>query len=152
MRDYETINIAMTAAETGHLVFSTLHTLGAANAVDRIIDVFLANQQRQIIVQLASVLNAVVSSSFYRIKKGNSFRHLSLWRWIVRLKIWYGITRYIRLTVLSVRPVEKDVLDGFLHYKVIQRRKDNERDGDRLCNRSGIDGAKVGKIDKTIDV
>lgn len=48
MRDYETINIAMTAAETGHLVFSTLHTLGAANAVDRIIDVFPANQQRQV--------------------------------------------------------------------------------------------------------
>ncbi len=61
MRDYETINIAMTAAETGHLVFSTLHTTGAANAVDRIIDVFPANQQRQITVQLASVLNAVVS-------------------------------------------------------------------------------------------
>lgn len=61
MRDYETINIAMTAAETGHLVFSTLHTIGAANAVDRIIDVFPANQQRQITVQLASVLNAVVS-------------------------------------------------------------------------------------------
>ena len=61
MRDYETINIAMTAAETGHLVFSTLHTLGAANAVDRIIDVFPANQQRQVIVQLSSVLNAVVS-------------------------------------------------------------------------------------------
>lgn len=61
MRDYETINIAMTAAETGHLVFSTLHTTGAANAVDRIIDVFPANQQRQVTVQLASVLNAVVS-------------------------------------------------------------------------------------------
>lgn len=61
MRDYETINIAMTAAETGHLVFSTLHTIGAANAVDRIIDVFPANQQRQITVQTASVLNAVVS-------------------------------------------------------------------------------------------
>lgn len=61
MRDYETINIAMTAAETGHLVFSTLHTMGAANTVDRIIDVFPANQQRQVTVQLASVLNAVVS-------------------------------------------------------------------------------------------
>ena len=61
MRDYETIQIAMTAAETGHLVFSTLHTVGAANAVDRIIDVFPPNQQRQITVQLASVLNAVVS-------------------------------------------------------------------------------------------
>ncbi|MDY5496589.1 MAG: PilT/PilU family type 4a pilus ATPase [Anaerobutyricum sp.] len=61
MRDYETINIAMTAAETGHLVFSTLHTQGAANAVDRIIDVFPANQQRQVAIQLATVLNAVVS-------------------------------------------------------------------------------------------
>ncbi len=61
MRDYETINVAMTAAETGHLLFSTLHTLGASNAIDRIIDVFPADQQRQIAVQLSMVLNAVVS-------------------------------------------------------------------------------------------
>lgn len=61
MRDYETINTVMTAAETGHLIFSTLHTLGAANTVDRIIDVFPANQQRQITIQLASVLQAIVS-------------------------------------------------------------------------------------------
>lgn len=61
MRDLETVSIAMTAAETGHLVLSTLHTMGAANTVDRIIDVFPAHQQRQIAVQLASVLQAVVS-------------------------------------------------------------------------------------------
>ncbi len=61
MRDFETISIAMTAAETGHLVLSTLHTLGAANTIDRIIDVFPPNQQRQIAIQLASVLQAVVS-------------------------------------------------------------------------------------------
>lgn len=61
MRDFETISVAMTAAETGHLVLSTLHTLGAANTIDRIIDVFPPNQQRQISVQLASVLQAVVS-------------------------------------------------------------------------------------------
>lgn len=61
MRDYDTINVAMTAAETGHLLLSTLHTIGAANTIDRIIDVFPANQQRQIAVQLATVLNAVVS-------------------------------------------------------------------------------------------
>ena len=60
MRDYETIDVAMTAAETGHLVFSTLHTIGAANTVDRIIDVFPANQQRQIAVQLSMVLQAVI--------------------------------------------------------------------------------------------
>lgn len=61
MRDYETIEVAMTAAETGHLLFSTLHTLGAANTIERIVDVFPANQQRQIAVQLAMVLRAVVS-------------------------------------------------------------------------------------------
>lgn len=61
MRDYETISVAMTAAETGHLVLSTLHTQGAANTIDRIIDVFPPNQQKQISVQLASVLQAVVS-------------------------------------------------------------------------------------------
>jgi twitching motility protein PilT len=61
MRDYETISVAMTAAETGHLLFSTLHTLGAANTINRIIDVFPANQQRQITVQLSTVLTAVVS-------------------------------------------------------------------------------------------
>lgn len=61
MRDLETIEIAMRAAETGHLVLSTLHTVGAANTIDRIIDVFPASQQGQIRVQLAMVLQAVVS-------------------------------------------------------------------------------------------
>ena len=61
MRDYETINVAMTASETGHLLLSTLHTIGAANTVDRIIDVFPASQQRQIAVQLSMVLTAVIS-------------------------------------------------------------------------------------------
>lgn len=61
MRDYETISTAMTAAETGQLVLSTLHTLGAASTVDRIIDVFPTNQQHQIRIQLSMVLNAIVS-------------------------------------------------------------------------------------------
>ncbi len=61
MRDYETINTAMTAAETGHLVISTLHTIGAANTIDRIIDAFPSNQQEQIRTQLSMVLQAVVS-------------------------------------------------------------------------------------------
>ncbi len=61
MRDYETIAIAVTAAETGHLVFSTLHTVGAVNTIDRIIDVFEPAQQQQIRTQLADVLQCVVS-------------------------------------------------------------------------------------------
>lgn len=61
MRDYETTNVAMTAAETGHLILSTLHTVGVANTIDRIIDAFPPGQQHQIRVQLAMVLQAVVS-------------------------------------------------------------------------------------------
>lgn len=61
MRDYETISVAITAAETGHLVLSTLHTIGAASTVDRIIDVFPPHQQQQIRVQLANTLEAVIS-------------------------------------------------------------------------------------------
>lgn len=61
MRDLETIAAAITAAETGHLVLSTLHTTGAASTVDRIIDVFEPYQQQQIRTQLASVLRAVIS-------------------------------------------------------------------------------------------
>lgn len=61
MRDLETIEIAMTAAETGHLVLSTLHTVGAANTIDRVVDVFPSSQQQQIRIQLSMVLNAIVS-------------------------------------------------------------------------------------------
>jgi twitching motility protein PilT len=61
MRDFETIQTALTAAETGQLVLSTLHTVGAAKTIDRIIDVFPANQQQQIRVQLSMVLRAVIS-------------------------------------------------------------------------------------------
>ena len=61
MRDLETISIAITAAETGHLVCSTLHTNSAADAIDRMIDVFPPHQQQQIRIQLANVLECVVA-------------------------------------------------------------------------------------------
>jgi twitching motility protein PilT len=61
LRDLETIETAVTAAETGHLLFSSLHTTGSANTIERIIDVFPPNQQQQIRFQLSMVLNAVVS-------------------------------------------------------------------------------------------
>lgn len=61
MRDLETIRTAMTAAETGHLLLATLHTRGAVNTIDRIIDTFPADQQRQIRIQLSAVLCTVVS-------------------------------------------------------------------------------------------
>lgn len=61
MRDFETISIALTAAETGHLVLSTLHTVGAAKTIDRIIDVFPPNQQQQVRLQLSTVLQSVIT-------------------------------------------------------------------------------------------
>jgi len=61
MRDLETIGAAITAAETGHLVFGTLHTTGAAETVDRIVDAFPTNQQEQVRTQLAAGLQAVIS-------------------------------------------------------------------------------------------
>jgi twitching motility protein PilT len=66
MRDLETISTALTAAETGHLVFGTLHTQDAPQSVDRIIDVFPAHQQSQIRVQLSSALQAVVTQQLLR--------------------------------------------------------------------------------------
>ena len=61
MRDYETIETAMTAAETGHLVMSTLHTMDAAETINRIIGVFPPYHQRQVRIQLASIIKAVIS-------------------------------------------------------------------------------------------
>ena len=63
MRDLETISTAITAAETGHLVFATLHTKGAANTIDRIVDVFPSEQQEQVRIQLADVLECVVAKA-----------------------------------------------------------------------------------------
>lgn len=61
MRDQETISTAITAAETGHLVLSTLHTIGAAQTVDRVIDVFPPHQQQQVRVQFAGILKGIIS-------------------------------------------------------------------------------------------
>jgi twitching motility protein PilT len=63
MRDLETISTALTAAETGHLVFGTLHTQSAPSTIDRIIDVFPAEQQEQIRIQIASSLQGVVTQA-----------------------------------------------------------------------------------------
>lgn len=70
MRDHETIRTAMTAAETGHLVISTLHTVGAVNTIDRIVDVFPSGQQQQVRVQLSMLLQTVVSQQLLLSKTG----------------------------------------------------------------------------------
>ena len=70
MRDAETIRTAMTAAETGHLVIATLHTKGAVNTIDRIVDSFPADQQDQIKIQLSLVLDSIVSQQLLPRKGG----------------------------------------------------------------------------------
>jgi twitching motility protein PilT len=70
MRDPETISTVLTAAETGHLVFSTLHTSSAAEAVERIVDVFEGSKQRQVLIQLSAVLRAVVAQQLMPAKNG----------------------------------------------------------------------------------
>ena len=72
MRDFETISVAITAAETGHLVLSTLHTIGAVSTVDRVIDVFPPHQQQQIRVQLSNVLESIVSQQLIPTADGMS--------------------------------------------------------------------------------
>ena len=71
MRDLETIRLAMTAAETGHLVFGTLHTSSAAKTVDRIIDVFPAEEKEMIRAMLSESLQAVISQTLCKTKDGN---------------------------------------------------------------------------------
>lgn len=71
MRDLETTRTAITAAESGHLVFATLHTMGAAETIDRIIDQFPTSQQQYIKVQLASVIEAVISQQLIPNIEGN---------------------------------------------------------------------------------
>jgi len=70
MRDLETISLALTAAETGHLVFATLHTSGAPKTVDRIIDVFPAAQQNQVRAMFAESIQAVITQALFRRKDG----------------------------------------------------------------------------------
>ena len=66
MRDLETTSSTITAAETGHLVFSTLHTVNASQTVERIIDIYPASQQNQIRAMLSNTLQAVISQTLFR--------------------------------------------------------------------------------------
>jgi twitching motility protein PilT len=107
MRDLETISTALTAAETGHLVFATLHTQDAPSTVDRLIDVFPAAQQEQIRVQIASTLQAVVYSIM---QTGTSRGMQTLEQALADLVMRGKISRDAALT-RSSRP---DQLEGLL--------------------------------------
>ena len=103
MRNLETISTAITAAETGHLVFSTLHTIGADKTIDRIIDVFPPDQQQQIRIQLAAVLECVVSQQLIRKEQGGRVAALEVLfaNNAVRNLIREGKTHQLNNTILN---------------------------------------------------
>ncbi len=117
MRDMETISIAVTAAETGHLVLSTLHTVGAANTIDRIIDVFPPHQQQQIRVQLSMVLQGVISQQLLK-RKDNMGRAAAVEVMVVtaaiRNLIREGKTHQINSLIQTGGKFEMQTMDGSL--------------------------------------
>lgn len=117
MRDLETISTAITAAETGHLVFSTLHTIGAASTIDRIVDVFPPHQQQQTRVQLAMVLEGVISQQLLPTADGRgrvaSFE-VMLANPAIRSLIRESKTHQIQSTIQTNRAMGMITMDDFL--------------------------------------
>ncbi len=117
MRDLETISIAVTAAETGHLVLSTLHTVGAANTIDRILDVFPPAQQSQIRTQLADVLECVVSQQLLPTVDGNgrvAAFEVMLGNSAIKNHIREGKTHQIQSAILTNAKVGMKTMDDAL--------------------------------------
>ncbi|MEZ0536233.1 type IV pilus twitching motility protein PilT [Caldicellulosiruptoraceae bacterium PP1] len=126
MRDLETISIALTAAETGHLVFSTLHTIGAAKTIDRIIDVFPPHQQQQVRVQLSTVLNAVVSQQLLTIRGGKG--------------------RVVATEIMIANPAVRNLIRESKTYQVQSIIQTNTKNGMITMEQSLIDLYKRGLI------
>ncbi len=117
MRDPETIQIAITAAETGHLVFSTLHTIGAASTIDRIIDVFPPHQQQQIRIQLAMVIEGVISQQLIPTVDGNgrvAAFEVMLGTPAIRAQIREGKTHQIESSIQTSRGIGMVTMDDAL--------------------------------------
>ncbi len=117
MRDLETIQLAITAAETGHLVFSTLHTVDAAQTIDRIVDVFPPQQQSQIRTQLSVTLQAVVSQTLMPTKDGKgrvAAFEVMMATAAIRTLIREGKTHQLYLDIQTGAEMGMQTLDGHL--------------------------------------
>ncbi len=129
MRDLETIQLAITAAETGHLVFSTLHTVDAAQTIDRIIDVFNPDQQAQIRTQLSVTLQAVISQTLLPTRDGNS--RVAAFEVLVatpsiRTLVREGKTHQLYLDIQTGAEIGMQTLDGSLLALLAEKRIDYE--------------------------
>ena len=123
MRDNETISATLTMAETGHLVFATLHTNDAAQTLDRVVDVFPAEQQAQIRVQLAGSLQAVVSQRLVpRIGGGRAAAfEILIANYAVRNMIRDGRTNQLRNVILTGSKDGMQTLEGSLSALVAEQ-------------------------------
>ena len=129
MRDLETISTAITAAETGHLVLSTLHTLGADKTIDRIIDVFPPDQQQQVRIQLAAVLECVVSQQLLKRSDGQgrvAALEVLFANNAVRNLIREGKTFQIASIIQTSKRLGMQMMDDALYDLYMQRMVDGE--------------------------
>ena len=129
MRDLETISTAITAAETGHLVLSTLHTIGADKTIDRIIDVFPPDQQQQVRVQLAAVLECVVSQQLLKRSDGQgrvAALEVLFANNAVRNLIREGKTCQIASIIQTSKRLGMQMMDDALYDLYMQRMVDGE--------------------------
>lgn len=120
MRDHETISSALTIAETGHLVFATLHTNSAAQTIDRIVDVFPENQQNQVRMQLSSVLEAVFSQRLIAgMPKGRVVAHeVMLGTTAIKTAVREGKTHQIDSIIQTSSEAGMSSLENSLAYLV----------------------------------
>jgi len=125
MRDLETMATAITAAETGHLVFSTLHTRGAAATLERIIDVFPVNQQAQVRVQLSVSLQAIVAQQLLPTQDSKRIAAYEIMlmnpaiRNLIREGKVYQIDNVIQTSAASgMRTMDDDILDLYRQHKI----------------------------------
>lgn len=128
MRDLETISIAITAAETGHLVLSTLHTIGAVNTIDRIIDVFPPHQQQQVRVQLSAVLVAVASQQL--------------------LPTFDGKGRCAAFEVMHANPAIRNLIRENKTHQILSIMQTNKRLGMQTMDDAILDLVRSGQVNR----
>ena len=128
MRDMETISIALSAAETGHLVFSTLHTIGAVKSIDRILDSFPTDQQNQVRSQLSTVLEGVVSQQLLPHKNGKDL--------------------VVASEVMVVTPAVRNLIRESKYYQINNLIQSGVNDGMRSLERNLAKLCKEGVIEE----
>ena len=126
MRDLETISTAVTAAETGHLVLSTLHTTGAISTIDRVIDVFPPHQQQQIRIQLSAVLQSVISQQLIPTSD--------------------NMGRIAAFEVLHINPAVKNLIREQKTHQILSIMQTNKRLGMQTMEDALLDLLRMGMI------